>query len=162
MVFLLRSLSKGKSQEDDFHAAELILHSCFLFPCENYRNSTWLERIWLQSMWLCFLALAGHKINSLPLNALTQKRIHFLLSSHFMTERLFVHVPPCSAKASWLRHEEQRVQTSCDNRVLLFIQGLSALAQWLARLMSPCNMSAGAHSPLAEHPRVTASLNLLA
>lgn len=79
-----------------------------------------------------------------------------------MTERLFVHFPPRSVRALWLRHEEQRVQTSCDNRVLLFIQGLPALAQWLARLMSPCGMSAGASSPLAEHPHVTASLNLLA
>lgn len=62
--------------------------------------------------------------------------------------------PLLSARDLWLRQEKRRVQTSCDNRVLLFIQGLSARARWWARLMSPYSMSAEAPSPWRrEHER---------
>lgn len=57
-----------------------------------------------------------------------------------------------------LRQERQREKTRCDNRVLLFIQELSPLARWLARLMSPYSMSAEASSPLDVHTGVTAGI----
>lgn len=70
--------------------------------------------------------------------------------------------PLRSARALWLRPEKQREQTRCDNRVLLFIQELSPLARWLARLMSPYSMSAEASSPLDVHTGVTANSDLFA
>lgn len=80
----------------------------------------------------------------------------------FIREPLFVGFPLRSARALWLRQEKQREQTRCDNRVLLFIQELSPLARWLARLMSPYSMSVEASSPLDVHTGVTARSDLFA
>lgn len=55
-----------------------------------------------------------------------------------------------------LGRASQREQTRCDNRVLLFIQELSPLARWPARLMSPYSLSAEASSRLDVHTGVTA------
>lgn len=65
-------------------------------------------------------------------------------------------------RAVWLGQERQIEQTRCDNRVLLFIQELSPLARWPARLMSPYSMSAEAASPLQLHTGVTANSDLFA
>lgn len=130
MVFLLQGLSKGKWGE--------ISHK---------RISTPVLFIWS----CCYRRRRARTFTSKEPGVLSS-RFKFLFLSSYSQFPSVTGKPLLAGFCStlftlWLGWERQREQTRCDNRVLLFIQELSPLARWLARLMSLYSMSAEASSP---------------